>query len=166
MNSYFPTPSLSNFCCAIELFVTQIESLLQTLSSADSQLDRAPYDRESANSVAKAIDDLGYQRLPDSLPFDDLQVDSIRRLETALTKHPTDPVLLNNLGVLYCNRRFHEKSLKYFRKALEQTTTDATIHENLRIAQIYLSKKDLHVVPTEAEPGDETLGAYFDPHAM
>ena len=146
--------------------VTDLETLLQTHESLRLELDRTPHDRETANAFAKVADDLGYQRLPETLPFDELLDDAISRIESVLAMHPGDHVLLNNLGVLHCNRGFHRKSLTYFRRALEQMVTDSIVHENIRIAQIYLGRKKLHDIPTEAQPGGDTLRAYFDPHAM
>ncbi len=125
-----------------------------------------------AHEFARIVEDLGYV---EGRAFDGEKVDFARLVGEALRYYRrlreagrADAATLNNAGVLISNNGQAAKARPYFVAALELAPRDATIQENLRIADILMrkSRRSWHAVPDGLRRGRRTFQSYFDPHAM
>lgn len=98
----------------------------------------------------------------------ELVKETIGYLRSYLETNSTDAVALNNLGVLLANNGDRSEPRRLIKAALKLAPDDANIHENLRILDILArkAKAKWHEVPADAQSGDLTLTAFFDPHGM
>ena len=124
------------------------------------------------HEFARLVEDLGYVDYRsverEKVDFAHLVGEAIRFYRRLLKTHGADAAALNNTGVLISNNGQPSKARPYFVEALKLAPRDATIHENLRVADILTRRprSRWHVVPGGLRRGKRTFQSYFDPHAM
>jgi tetratricopeptide (TPR) repeat protein len=127
---------------------------------------------KEVHEFARLVEDLGYVDYRslerEKVDFARLVGEALRFYRRLLKTHGADAAALNNTGVLISNNGQPSKARPYFVEALRLAPRDATIHENLRIADILTRKprRRWHVVPDGLRRGKRTFHSYFDPHAM
>lgn len=121
---------------------------------------------EDVFAAGRIVIDLGYRDLKAYRRFDfDAASEKVRRLyRSLLDARPTDARGLNDLAALLLSCGDVEEGRRFARLALAAAPGVRTVHENVRIADIYCQRLPAHEVPNVSEP-DEFLLAYFDPQA-
>jgi tetratricopeptide (TPR) repeat protein len=149
---------------------------MPTLNEAKAALEaaraalRAKLDARIAHAFAKLVDDAGYTSaaLDPKFGFAEFVKEIKASYEKILLADPDDAVSLNNLGVFLSNGGKHRMARPYFVSALKLAPADATIHKNLRTADILCKTPEArwHAVPEGLKPGPDSLKAFFDPQGM
>ena len=127
---------------------------------------------KEVHEFARLVEDLGYVDYRslerEKVDFASLVAEALRFYRRLLKTHGADAAALNNTGVLISNNGQPSKARPYFVAALELAPRDATIHENLRVADILTRRprRRWHAVPGGLRRGKRTFQSYFDPHAM
>ena len=125
---------------------------------------------KAAHDFARLVNELGFSAagLDPRIKFTCLVREANAYYDAILARFPDDAVAMNNLGVFLSNDRHAGKARPLFARAVTLVPGDATIHGNLRTADILTRtpKADWHAVPEGLAPGADTLPAYFDPHGM
>ena len=127
---------------------------------------------ELVDEFARIVEALGYvdARALDvaKVPFGRLVAEAIRFSRKLQDAGRANAATLNNTGVLISNNGQPARARPYFVASLKLAPRDATIHENLRIADILMrkSRRSWHAVPDGLRRGKRTLSSYFDPQAM
>lgn len=117
-------------------------------------------------TAGRLVMDLGYYDLGRYPRFDLIaaskQVGQLYR--SLLARYPQDARCLNDLGALLLSCGEVEEGRRLALLALAAAPGVRTVHENVRIADIYCKVSPFHPVPPLGE-SDTFLLAYFDPHA-
>jgi hypothetical protein len=127
---------------------------------------------EQVHEFARIVEELGYADYRsverEKADFAGLVGEALRFYRRLLKTHGADAAALNNAGVLISNNGQPSRARPYFVAALKLAPRDATIHENLRVADILTRRprRRWHVAPGGLRRGKRTFQSYFDPHAM
>ena len=127
---------------------------------------------KEVHEFARLVEELGYADFRsverEKADFARLVGEALGFYRRLLKTHGADAAALNNTGVLISNNGQPSKARPYFVAALELAPRDATIHENLRVADILTRRprRRWHAVPGGLRRGKRTFQSYFDPHAM
>jgi len=117
-------------------------------------------------AAGRLVMELGYHDLKTYPRFDFLAAsEKVRQLYRSLLRaQPSNARCLNDLGALLLSCGDVEEGRRFALLALAAAPGIRTVHENVRIADIYCQVAPFHQVP-EVTESDAFLVAYFDPQA-
>ena len=136
-----------------------VENLQRLLSLSELTAD-------DVFTAGRLVMDLGYHDLKPYPQFNfHAACEKVLSLYRALLEvQPSDARCLNDLAALLLSRGYVVEGRRLALLALAAAPDIRTVHENVKIADIYCHITPFHQVPQVGD-SDAFLLAYFDPHA-